>query len=263
MNPRKPSRNTTDPASPATAHLRGWAPLALWALATAAAGPAFAATSTLQFQQGLNGYAGAIDTQVRGADPTVNYGADAEIGVDASDGGAQTQALIRFDSLFGSAPGQIAPGDTIVAATLALNITSGGSGFLLHEMLQAWDANSITWNSAAGGIQANGVEAAVAPLLSVGANEGGSVIPGGIFTFDFTAPLLRLQAGQGGSLGWALLPWLPDGTNGLDWYSADWVEVGERPLLTVQVSPIPEPRSVALMLAGVLLLVVAMRSGRR
>jgi len=235
----------------------------LAACALAAAGTASAATSTLQFQQGLNGYAGAIDTQLRGADPTVNYGMDAEIGVDASDGGAQTQALIRFDNLFGMGPGQIRPGDTIVSATLTLNITSGGSGFLLHEMLQAWDANSITWNSAGNGIQANGVEAAATSLLSVGANDGGTVIPGGVFTFDFTAPLLRLQAGQGGNLGWALLPWLPDGTNGLDWYSADWVEAAERPLLSVQVTPIPEPASLLLMLAGMLMLGAVMRADRR
>ncbi len=239
------------------------APVLLLLAMGVAASHANAATRTLQFQQGLNGYGGTVDTQIRAADPTVNYGAELEIGVDASDGGAPTQALLRFSDLFGSAPGLIAPGETIVSATLTLNITSGGSGFLLHEMLQAWNANSITWNSAVGGIQANGVEAALTPLLTVGANEGGTVIPGGLFSFDFTLPLQRLQAGQGGSQGWALLPWLPDGTNGLDWYSAEWAEIAERPLLTVQVAPIPEPGGVMLMLAGTLLLAGLLRAGRR
>lgn len=228
------------------------------------AGTAQAGTTTaLSFQQGLNGFSGAIDTQVRGADPTVNYGADFEIGVDASDGGFPTQALLRYEGLFGHAPGQISALDAIVSATLTINVTSGGSGFLLHEMLQSWNANTMTWNSAVGGIQANGIEAAVTPLLSVGENSGGTPIESGTYTFDFTLPLQRLQAGQGGSFGWALLPWTPEGTNGLDWYTAEWVEQAERPLLRVQISPVPEPASAALLLAGLLGLSLLTRALKR
>jgi len=228
--------------------------LATTALAAMAAltGAAQAQVSTLQFQQGLAGYTGAADTQVRGADPTINYGAELEIGVDASDGGFPTQSLLRFDNLFGNAAGQIPPGSVIVGATLTLTITSEGSGIRFHEMLQAWNANTITWNSAANGLQANGIEAAAQPLFTVGANDGGGNIPSGTLVIDFSSAVQRLQSGAGGSLGWALLPWTPDGTNGVDFYSAEWDTLAERPLLTVQISPVPEAGSAAMLLAGLL-----------
>jgi hypothetical protein len=235
----------------------------LAALSLCLAGTVHAQTTTLQFQQGLAGYAGNADTQIRGADATGNYGTEPEIGVDASDGGFATQSLLRFDGLFGTGSGQIAPGSQIVSATLTLNITSAGSGIRFHEMLQSWNANTITWNSAGNGLQANGIEAASSPLFSIGANDSGSNIESGPLVIDFTLALQRLQAGSGGSFGWALLPWTPDGTNGVDFYSADWTTAAERPLLTVQISPIPEPATAALLLAGGLGLAARVRARHR
>ncbi len=226
-------------------------------------GAAQAQVSTLQFQQGLAGYAGNIDTQVRGADGAGNYGSEVEIGVDASDGGFATQSLLRFDGLFGGGTGQIAPGSVILAATLTLNITSAGSGIRFHEMLQSWNAGTITWDNAGNGIQANGVEAAALPLFSLGANDGSTNIESGTLVVDFTSAVRRLQSGEGGGLGWALLPWTPDGTNGVDFTSADWNVLAERPLLTVQISPVPEPASAALLLAGLLGLAAMARAGQR
>jgi hypothetical protein len=47
---------------------------------------------------------------------------------------------------------------------------------------------------------------------------------------------------------------MPDGTNGLDFASREWAELGDRPLLSVVTAPVPEPATVASMLAGLALL---------
>jgi hypothetical protein len=223
-------------------------------LATAAlALPLVAGAQTFNFQQGLNGYAGQFDTNLRGEEPTTVYGAEVEISVDASDGGFPSQGLIRFDNLFGSGAGQIGADQVIVSATLTLQITSAGSGFTVHEMLQPWNAATITWQSAGEGIQANGIEAASAALVSLGSNDSGANIGEGPLVIDFTEALQRVRSGAAPGLGWAFLPWLPDGTNGADFYSAEWATVGDRPLLTVVTAPVPEPATTATLLAGLAL----------
>lgn len=209
-----------------------------------------AAAATYTFQHGVAGYAGGTDTQLRASDPDFAYGSEFEIGVDASDGGMPTQALLRFGGLFGAAPGQIGADQEVVSATLRVLVTSAGSGILFHEMLRPWDEATITWNSAVSGIQADGVEAELLPFLAVGANDGNGNIESGWLELDVTVALQRLQRGQVPGHGWALLPFMPSGTNGVDFYTREWVELSERPLLTVTTAPIPEPATLALLLGG-------------
>lgn len=224
------------------------------------AGPATARTHT--FQQGLNGYSGAADTQLRASDADFAYGSEAEIGVDASDGGAPTQALLRFDAMFGIGAGQIPAGQVITSATLTVNVTSAGSGIRFHELLQPLNFATVTWNSAVGGVQDNGVEAAALPFTTVGANDGGGNIEEGLLVVDVTAAVQRMYSGAATGHGWALLPFMPSGTNGIDFFSAEFDTVADRPLLTVMTAPIPEPGTWALMLGGVMLLAAARRAQR-
>lgn len=213
--------------------------------------------NTFVFQQGLNGYTGQFDTNLRGEEPDTIHGAFEEISIDGSDGGFPSQGLIRFDSVFGSGTGQIGADQIVTGATLTLNITSAGSGFQFHEMLQSWNDATITWNTAGEGIQANGIEAAATPLISLGANDSNSNISSGELVIDFTAAMQRAQAGNA-PYGWAMLPWLPSGTNGVDFYSAEWVGT-ERPLLTVMTTPVPEPATALLALGGLALLAARVR----
>jgi hypothetical protein len=104
------------------------------------------------------------------------------------------------------------------------------------------------------GIQADGSEATTLPLFELGANDGSANIPEEPLTLDMTLALQRLQAGLASGHGWALLPFMPDGTNGLDFASREWAELGDRPLLSVVTAPVPEPATVASMLAGLALL---------
>lgn len=214
---------------------------------------AHANTTVLSFQQGLNGYAGTADTNLRSADPDSEYGAEAEVSIDASDGGSPTQSLLRFGNLFGLGAGQIKPGDVIVKASLTLNITSAGSGIRFHDMLVNW-SESATWNSMGNGIDANGIEASIAPFAAVGANDGEANIEESVMTFDVTASLKAQQLGTVPGYGWALLPFMLNGTNGVDFTTREWDVVAERPLLTVEVTPVPEPTTGVMLFAGGVLL---------
>jgi hypothetical protein len=103
------------------------------------------------------------------------------------------------------------------------------------------------------GLQADGVEVASSPLIEIGANDGSANVPEEPLLLDMTLALQRLQSGQAPGHGWALLPWMPDGTNGLDFATREWAEIADRPLLTVVTAPVPEPGTVVSLLAGLAL----------
>lgn len=227
--------------------------------------PALAANQTLSFQQGLNGYAGTQDTIVRsnetatgtgqsssGDSRGLNFGSLDLLSIDGDDGSPgnkPNQGLIRFDQLFGNAAGQIRAGDTIVSATLTLAVFDVGSGFTVHDLLTDWTQGSATWNSLGNGIQADGSEAAAGALASFGANNSSANVGTGTLVIDLTASLQAVQAGTLPGHGWALLPFA-SGTNGIDLRSSEYAVLADRPLLTVEVSPVPEAGTWALMLAG-------------
>ncbi len=220
------------------------------ALTLAAAGAQ--AGTVLSFQHGVAGYLGAQDTMIRSADPGGNYGAVDYISVDGDDGSPGLQpnhGLLRFDGVFGAGAGQIKPGDTIVSATITLNVSNPGSGLMLHDLLVDWSQATATWNSFGNGIQADGVEAAVTPWITLGADDGAENVPTGLLVLDVTASLQAVQAGTLPGHGWALLPFT-NGTNGIDFGTAEAAFAGSRPLLSVAVTPVPEPASLLLLTAG-------------
>jgi len=244
--------------------------LALTLAAALAAGSAQANT-TLTFQHGVNGYTGGADTYIKEMEAGMAHGGDSNISIDADDDGGHSQSLLRFDGLFGNGAGQIKASDVIVSARVTLSIDSGGSGVQFHDMLQMWNESTITWNNAKlggntqEGIQADGVEAAITPFFSFGANDGSKNIDGDTFTADVTSSLMAIQAGTLPGYGWALLPYTPDGTNGLDFYTQEGSSVfTPGPVLTVEIAPVPEPETYAMMLAGLGLLgFVARRRANR
>jgi hypothetical protein len=206
---------------------------------------------TLSFQQGVNGYTGTQDTELRFADPNMATGAKNFLSIDGDDGPgiAPTHVLMRFDNLFGYAPGQIRPDDTILSATLRLIVFDQGSGFNLHDMLVDWNQATATWNNMGNGIQTNGVEAATTPIATFGADNSNANVTNGPMLINVTSSLQKTQAGLLPGYGWVFMPW-PAGTNGIDVRSSEYATVSQRPLLTVEVMPIPEPETYALMLAG-------------
>lgn len=238
--------------------------IGLLALAGAAAlvGPAVAHATVITFQQGANGYSGAVDTYIanRASDINVNFSGSGAIWVDA--GPEQYQGLLRFGGIFGNGPGQIPLGSTINSATLTLTVdtitSAEGSGSQLFRMVQSWNA-SDTWTTGYGsnGVQTDGIEALATSDGFIGANSSANnLAQGAVANANVTA---TLQAWSGGAVnnGW-LLNYFPLGTGGLALASSDNGTASRRPLLTVDYTAVPEPATLT-VLAGAIVLLNARR----
>jgi len=210
------------------------------------------AAVTLTFQEGVNGYSGTQDTELRSSNTSTPQGSIDSISVDGDDGSPglkPNHGLIRFDNVFGNAAGQIKASDSIVGATLTLNVTNPGSGFSVYDMLIAWNQANATWDSLGNGIQGDGVEAASSALAVFGANDGAENVSTGSLVIDVTTSLQMVQAGQLSGYGWGMVPFT-NGTNGIDFDTSEGFDANMRPMLSVEVAPVPEPETYALMLAG-------------
>lgn len=134
------------------------------------------------FQQGVNGYTGQVDTQIRQAGvqspaPATDDSGLNPINSDNQDGclPCRVQALIRFNDIVGNGPGQIPLGTTICNATLILRSTANNANssgpVRVHRMLEDWPTTTTWANSFdADGIQANDIEANVS-------QDGADIIP--------------------------------------------------------------------------------------
>ncbi len=188
------------------------------------------------FQQGVNGYAGCQDTEIRAANPANNYATAVIILTDNSDGGGVAQALLRFDNLFGSGAGQIPPGSTINSATLRLSSTNAnaqtGGTVGMHPMLVDWSQSTATWNFLTNGVQYDGSEATAEIYSSFVPNFTDPVTAGAAQTrdIDVTSSLRAWANGTFANHGWVLIN--PD-SDGYRFNSLESAVVSERPLLTV------------------------------
>jgi hypothetical protein len=190
-----------------------------WTLGTAAA-----ATPT-SFQEGVSSYTGTLDTYIRSYAPTTAYGGATSLNFDGEDDDfGVSQALIRFQNLFGGGTGQIPLGATITSASLVLNVSNNATTALtVNRMLVDWNESS-TWSTFGGdGIQANNTEAAPTADYSASSNATGT------WTIDVSASLRAWSAGAA-NYGWVILPL---GTNGCDFDSSETATLTNRPQLTV------------------------------
>ena len=195
------------------------------------------AATTYTFQDGLNGYAGTHDAQLRGATPDRDDGALGSLSIDGSDGGSENHVVLRFENLSGTGANQVPPKSTVILARLRLYIVSEGNPPNLHRMLRPW-TESITWYSHDqnnDGLTADGVEAALEPDLSFEAPSGTP------YSTDITLPVKTIQDwldGKSPNYGWAFLP---TGSNGVDFNSSENSTVDTRPKLTIVVGAPGEP----------------------
>ena len=212
------------------------------------------------FQEGLNGYAGTEDKEIRASGGDGANGEFTQISVDGDDGspGLQpNQALIRFSDIVGDGPNQLGADDPIEQALLILQVNNPGSGFAVHQMLGEWD-ESTTWDDLSGGVSPDDTEALSELVAIFGENNGGENVPVGTLEIDITDVVRQLQAGDIADIDLALLPF-ENGTNGIDFFTSEFSNQDLRPSL--EVTLVPEPSSLVLMALGSL--AVLHRSRRR
>ncbi len=114
---------------------------------------------------GFGSYTGAADCELNSTAPDNAYPeGSAALGIrihtpTAGNPFPEVEALLRFDDIVGSAPGQIPPGAIIVSADLMLNVVDKGDGSPLYRMLIPWDADGVSWSSMGEGVSLDDGEA--------------------------------------------------------------------------------------------------------
>ena len=186
-------------------------------------------SAVFTFQEGVNGYVGTIDTEIKGGSPDEDRSEFDALNPDGSDGGGANHVLIRFENLFGTGPGQIPPGSAIAEATVAFDIFDEGSDQTMHRMLVPW-AETVTWNEISSD-PLNPTGAAPDDTTAASLADAGFAAPLGIAVVNL--PPSTLQAwldGTAENYGWVIFP---GGTGGVDFPSSEGAEPTARPLLTV------------------------------
>lgn len=179
-----------------------------------------------RFIQGSAGYTGVTDAYIEATVPTAAHGADTMLVVDGS---PLSQGLIRFDNVFGNAPGQVPQGSLIASAKLLMmtGSTSGDQSATqvnLHRLLVDWNGAS-TWNSLAGGVSTDNVEALATPEFSVIPSQLNNWV-----IFDVTGSVQTWSYAPTTNHGWLFQPL---GTDGWRVPSSDNATLSLRPALEI------------------------------
>ncbi len=187
------------------------------------------APTTVTFQEGVNGYTGTLDTHIMENEPATDHGALDYVNWDTDDPAGTGQykyALLRFDNIFGSNPGQIPLGASIQSATLRYTVFNTGDPADTNQVAVAW-SEAETWNSFGGdaGVQADEYGA------SAGSASGAAM---GAQSLDVTASLSAWASNPSANLGWIFRP---TGTDGVDFRSSEYTTAAQRPSLTVVYLP--------------------------
>jgi hypothetical protein len=204
---------------------------------------------SVSFQEGVNGYAGTVDTEFRAANPLDPQGDKGFVSIDEFDGGFQTQGALRFENLFGSQPGQVPNDVTIAFATLTVWVDSSSDleaviGFNRVLPASPWDESS-TWFSLGGDLIPDPVTGLLDgdPILqddveSLAVPESVVPTPEVSHTFvdiDVTDSVITWYAGAQ-NLGWGINN---DTGNGWDFFSSEYIDPVDasdfsfRPKLTI------------------------------
>ena len=206
--------------------------------------PTFAVT--VNFQEGVSGYAGTSDIFIEAADPNATHLGSVNA-VDTVDGLAghpgqeidERQMLIRFDNIFGAGVGQIPAGSKILSASLDLTTanrvsgdgTSGPHG--VAQLLVPFDSTT-DWASLGG----DGASLDDGDISRPLANGVGNTPAGTVGSFDVTSIVQNWLDGQTNN-GLLLRPGRNDGW-ALETTSAP--TPANRPKLTVDFDPNPAPQ---------------------
>ena len=208
------------------------------------------ANATYIFQQGVNGYDGTHDTELREKFPTTNYSTNPTMTIDEdADSGDldDAQALLRFGNIFGLGAGQIEFGSTIHKATLTLFVENRGHDILMLQKLQGWDEGHTEWQDfGPDGVTDGNGEASFLRTLE-GLPGPGLLSHSGVFIKIDVTEELQLWSDNGAfeNFGWAFLP---TDDNGVDFATSEAANINRRPKLSVRI--VSEPGTLAVFGLG-------------
>lgn len=192
-----------------------------------------AGLGNISFQEGVNGYFGSQDTELRMDIPTGNYGTDQTASIDGTTSsaaaGLDTYMLLQFRNIFGASPNQIPSVATIHTASLGVYMTSGGNNVDMLQILSPWQENTATWNSHATAVNTG------TPLRTlIGRPTLGSLLNVSFSSpiFDVTTELQNWAAGIS-NFGWGLKPTNLTSIDGVTFATSEATVVANRPVLTV------------------------------
>jgi hypothetical protein len=174
-------------------------------------------------------YAGTQDTWIGSDFPAAVNGSRDHFRWD-TDSPATEYALLRFDDVFGAAPGSIPEGAQVTEATLSVNLfnSSSGTPAEVREAAVAW-SESTTWNDFGG-------EAGVQPD-EIGALVAVAPIAAGSASLDVTSSAVKWAADPSSNLGWIFVPQSTDEARA---YSSENATTANRPALSVSYfAPVP------------------------
>jgi hypothetical protein len=206
-----------------------WFVMVLCLAEALSAGAASSRRASVSFQQGVNGYSGTVDTEIWALAPTIILESNPNASSDADNDGGESQVLIRFEGIVGTAPRQIPPRSTVHSAKLVVSAFDQGNTVNLHRMLVPFD-RSATWNSLVSGVSADGLEASrhkdSFTFGTIAANSSEIV-------FEVTDTVQAWVNGDANH-GWVFLN---TGGNGWDFYTSEFDNISQRPKLIVELTP--------------------------
>jgi hypothetical protein len=178
-------------------------------------------TYKVELRQGMDGYEGTVDLELRSWDPdSVIEGIDA-ISVDMQDGGGFNQGLMLFKDLLSYIP----EGAKVISAELQVRTTSSSDGTQsFYRMLTGWP-EECTFNDLGGdGVTPDGIEATAVA-------EGTTSHPssGDYAYIDVTASVDAWLNGEP-NYGWGIIN---SSTDGWDFNTSEYGDPSRRPKLTI------------------------------
>ena len=184
-----------------------------------------AAVSSVSFRNGDSGYNKALDVEIWAIAPSKSLLRQGTMTTDGNNGGGESQVLLRFNEIIGTAKGQIPAGARIKSARLTVVAFDPGTTCYLHRLLIPW-TDAVTWDRVANGITVDNIEAST---VRDGFTFAEINMDKQLVHFDVT-PTVQLWADGVENFGWVFVN---TGGNGWDFYSSDWGEKEFRPMLEV------------------------------
>jgi hypothetical protein len=191
----------------------------------------------MDFQQGVNGYSGAKDAEIREGTPNANNGlTDVTLEVDGDDGGTDLAALLKWEAV------SLPTGVAILGASITVTVTNPGQDYAVYELRRAWDEGAVTWNSAQSGQawQVAGAAGTTDRGSQVGTMSGGT----GDLQIDLNAAglaMVQSWIGDPARNHGVLIANSGNATDGADFNSREHGTPTQRPRLTISFLPVTGP----------------------